>query len=249
MKIYTDYEDFRNSRLCSVAVAVIGAAGVGAAATAYSANKASDAQQAAAAQAAATAQKQYQQTRTDLSPYRDLGQGASTQLTDQLPFLTSPIVMDQATLEQTPGYQFTKTQGLKAVQNSAAARGLGVSGAALKGAANFVTGLADNTYQTQFNLENTNRTNTFNRLQALVSTGENAAAQTGVLGANAANTTAGAQIGAGNAAAAGYNQIGAGVTGFANNVGGYYAAKGLYGNPSSNANFSNGTLNNMPTDI
>lgn len=56
----------------------------------------------------------------------------------------------QAELEATPGYQFAKSQGLQATQNSAAARGLGVSGAALKGAATFATGLADNTYGAQF---------------------------------------------------------------------------------------------------
>lgn len=61
-----------------------------------------------------------------------------------------PPRMTQAELEQTPGYQFTRQQGLQAVQNSAAARGLGVSGAALKGAATFATGLADSTYQQQF---------------------------------------------------------------------------------------------------
>ncbi len=62
-----------------------------------------------------------------------------------------PGRMDEATLRQTPGYQFALSQGLQATQNSAAARGLGVSGAALKGAATFATGLADNTYQQQFN--------------------------------------------------------------------------------------------------
>lgn len=61
-----------------------------------------------------------------------------------------PPRMTQAELEQTPGYQFARSQGLQSVQNSAAARGLGVSGAAMKGAATFATGLADNTYQAQF---------------------------------------------------------------------------------------------------
>ena len=61
-----------------------------------------------------------------------------------------PTRMDQATLEATPGYQFALSQGLKSVQNSASARGLGVSGAAMKGAADYATGLADNTYQKQF---------------------------------------------------------------------------------------------------
>lgn len=54
-----------------------------------------------------------------------------------------------ATLAQTPGYAFTLDQGLKATQNSYAAQGLGSSGAALKGAATFATGLASQTYEQQ----------------------------------------------------------------------------------------------------
>jgi hypothetical protein len=95
--------------------------------------------------------------------------------------LTAPINMTQAQLEQTPGWQFTNYQGQKAVQNAASARGLGVSGAALKGAANFATGLADQTYKTQFDIANTNQTNAYNRLKSLVDVGENASAQTGTL--------------------------------------------------------------------
>jgi hypothetical protein len=56
-----------------------------------------------------------------------------------------------AGLAQTPGYQFTLHQGLQATQNAAAARGLGVSGAALKGADTFATGLASQTYNQQLN--------------------------------------------------------------------------------------------------
>ena len=59
----------------------------------------------------------------------------------------NPINMTQAELEATPGYQFTRNQGLKAVQNSAAARGLGSSGMAQRGAAEYATGLADTTWQ------------------------------------------------------------------------------------------------------
>jgi hypothetical protein len=69
-----------------------------------------------------------------------------------IPIASAPGQMTQAELAATPGYQFTLNQGLQAVQNSAAAKGLGVSGAALKGAADYATGLADSTYQTQFNI-------------------------------------------------------------------------------------------------
>lgn len=230
-------------------------------------DKASGIYKTAADQSIAMQQGQYQQNRADLSPYRDAGVNANNQLQAQLPFLTAPIVMDQAALEKTPGYQFNLTQGLKAVQNSAAARGLGTSGAALKGASTFATGLADSTYQNQFNNANTNNTNTYNRLKGLVDTGETAAAQTSAFGTQAALTsgqsalagatgqgnalmsaasgTGAAYTGVGNAQAQGYTNIGnaqatasnatgGAISGFANNVAGYAAYKGLYGNTSSN---------------
>lgn len=211
-----------------VATAVIGGALVGAGATIYASGKASDAQRDAANTAASTSMGQYNQTRADLLPYNTAGQDALKQLQDAN-YYADPIVMNQAELEKTPGYQFNLTQGLKAVQNAAAARGLGVSGAALKGASAFATSLADNTYQNQFNNANINKTNAYNRLQTIVSGGQNAAAQTGNAGTAAANTAVAAQIGAGNAAAAGWNAAGGAINNAANNIGGYYAYKGLYG--------------------
>lgn len=249
----TNFEDLINSYCCNawVATAIVGSAVIGAATTAYTSSKAADAQVAATNKASDTqlqlgresnalVQKQYDTTREDLAPYRTAGSENLTELQKRLPFLTSPITMDQATLEQTPGYQFTKTQGEKAVQNSVAARGLGVSGAALKGASTFATGLANQTYKDQFALENTNRQNAYDRLMGLISTGEGAAAQTGVIGSKAAstqagvNTTVGGQVGGnivggGNAQAAAYNTTGQAFTNSANNIAGYAAYKGLYG--------------------
>ena len=218
-----------------VAVAVIGAGAVGAASTAYSANKAAKAQTDAANKAADISMSMYDTTRGDLSPYRDIGGQAATDMSRRLADLTAPIVMDQATLEKTPGYQFTKEQGLKAVQNSAAARGLGTSGAALKGAATFATGLANNTYQNQFANAVTNQTNAYNRLKGLIDVGENASAQTGTFGQGAANTAASAAVGAGNAQANAANATGNAITGALNNTGAYLA-KSLYGGGSALSN-------------
>ncbi len=193
-----------------VAVAIVGAAAAslgGAAITAGAASDAADAQTAAANQANATQQQQYNQTRNDLLPYQQAGQVAAGQLNDSR--FTDPIKMDQATLEATPGYQFNLEQGLKSVQNSAAARGLGTSGAAFKGAASYATGLADNTYQNQFNNANTNITNAYNRLRSTAGLGESAAAKTGDLGQSSANAQSSATIGAGNAQAAAANATGA----------------------------------------
>lgn len=227
---YIDYEDFMEGNRCNafVATAIIGAGALAAGATIYASSKASAAQQNAANTAANTAQGFYNTTRGDLADYQAAGQDATKKLQDAN-YYTDPIVMDQATLEQTPGYEFTKTQGLKATQNAAAARGLGVSGAALKGAATFATGLADNTYKTQFDIANINKTNAYNRLKGIIDVGENAAAKTGSTGAILAPTITGAQLSVGNAAATGYNTAAGGVSNFANNVGSYAVYKGLYG--------------------
>lgn len=63
---------------------------------------------------------------------------------------TFQLPSNLALLAQTPGYQFTLQQGLEATQNGFAAQGLGTSGAALKGAANYAENLASTTYQQQF---------------------------------------------------------------------------------------------------
>lgn len=216
-----------------VATAVIGAGVLGAGATIYGASKASDAQTSAAKTAADTSLSMYNTTRGDLSPYRDIGSTAAGQLTNRLSELTSPITVDPNQLENSDYYKFASTQGQKAVTNSAAARGLGTSGAALKGAASFAKGLATDTYQTAFNMAQTNQSNAYNRLKSLVDTGENASAQTGSAGVSAANTAAGAQIGAGNAQAAASNATGSSLSNLSNNLSGYAMYKGLYGNSGS----------------
>ncbi len=229
-----------------VATAIIGGAVVGGVAQAYAANKASSAQVAASNKAADTTLGMYNTTRGDLAPYRQLGQTASDDLTNRLPFLTSPIVMDQAALEQTPGYKFNVSQGLKATQNSAAARGLGSSGAALKGAAVFGVNTANTLYKDQFDLENTNRTNAFNRLSSLIGTGAGAAAGGGTIGQAAAGQAASAQVGAGNAQAAGINAIGTAVGNVGNAAAGYGLYKGLYGD---NFGSSGGAVANNKTGL
>ena len=185
-----------------VAVAVIGAATIGAVATSSAANSASKAETNAANQANATESAQYQQTRNDLMPYQTAGQSDLTQYNNLIGTGSGGSGAMQSTLAQTPGYQFTLSQGLKAAQNSAAARGLGVSGAAYKGATNYAGGLADQTYQNQVG-------NALTGAQL----GENAAAQTGSYGVQIANQIGNNTTSAGNAQAAssiaGGNAIGA----------------------------------------
>jgi len=233
-----------HSMVCHIATAIIGSAVVGAgasvagsAAQSKATSKASKGQQDAQKYAADIQKEMYDTTRKDLLPYNEAGQAATTQLSNRLTNLTSPIIMDQSTLEQTPGYQFNLTQGLKSVQNSAAARGLGTSGAALKGAAAYATGLADSTYQNQFNNAVTNQTNAYNRLMGVSTLGESAAAQTGAYGtqtgANIGNGAIQTAANVGNNTIQGANATAAGYTGVANSltngINGYMTYKGLYG--------------------
>lgn len=209
-----------------VATAIIGSAVVGAGASIAGAS----AQKSATDKASNTQEKMYQQTRADLLPYNTSGQNALNTLNGQLPTLTSPITMDQATLQRTPGYQFNLTQGLKSVQNGAAARGLGNSGAAMKGAASYATGLADSTYQNQFNNANINQTNAYNRLMGISQLGENAAAQTGAYGTQTAQNIGNNTIQGGNATAAGYLGAANSLSNGVNNYLMYNAlTNGLYG--------------------
>jgi hypothetical protein len=205
----------------------------------------------AAEKAAELQHEQYLQTRADLLPYNTAGQsvlGDLTTLAKSGPYgggtnylamaeANLPMNMTQEQLEKTPGYQFNLSQGLKATQSAAAARGLGVSGAALKGAATYATGLADSTYQNQFanaqqrfsdilNLntgQQANLTNQYNRLAGVATLGENAAAQTGVAGTAAANAAGNYTTQAGLANAAGFTGASNALTGGINNYLAYNA--------------------------
>ena len=218
-----------------VAAAAAAVAGVaGSAIQADAAGSAADKQAAASNNAARMSQANADRTREDLAVYRDsgsqalqalmaaLGLGPGTNLlasngVNGLAFHPAggeTFTPDQATLEATPGYKFTRDQGLQAVANSNAAKGLGVSGAAMKGAAQYATGLADNTLKTQQqifqdNLNNQrtifqgNLSNILGSLSGVATMGQNAAVQTGQSSTANINSANAASIGAANAQASG----------------------------------------------
>jgi hypothetical protein len=225
-----------------IAAVAAGAAVASAGSSIYGASQAGK----GAKDAANLQQQQFQTTRGDLFDYNQTGQNAllgaqaiaGSGPTGGGPDYTSlaynqylPPQMTEAQLQQTPGYQFTLDQGLKATQSAAAARGLGVSGSALKGAGTYATGLADKTYLDQFNVaqqrfgdvlnlntaQQGNLQAQFGRYQSLATIGENAAAQTGAAGTSAASTGGNYLNQAGLAQAAGTTGVSNAVTGAANN--------------------------------
>jgi len=140
--------------------------------------------------------------------------------------------------EQDPGYAFRMSEGLKALDRTAAARGGMLSGAALRGATRYGQDMASQEYQNAYNRYQTNRAGILNPLQSLSGQGQTTANTLGAAGQQYATNAGNAYMNAGNAAASGYvgsanawNQALGGATnalgqGFAN----YYA-----GRPANNA--------------
>lgn len=142
-----------------------------------------------------------------LQPYQSVGNNAANMLQNG---------MTQQALEQTPGYQFTRQQGLESVASNASARGLANSGAMQKGIANFVTGLADNTYNTRFNETNALLGTGFAANQAAGNNTINTTTNAGQIRMSGANGNMAGLNAQGNALAAGItgagNAIGQGIT-------------------------------------
>ena len=202
----------------SVSIPVAAAAGVGGAVLSSNAAKSAASTQAQAATTAAqAAENQYNQTRTDLQPFTTAGTNALGTLETTLGLPggngTNALTANglsgltfqptQAQLAATPGYQFDLNQGIQAAQNSNSATGNGVSGNALKGAAAFATGLANNTLTTQQGIFQQNLGNVLNPLTNLVNVGQNAAATTGQQGIQATQNANALNVGGANALAAG----------------------------------------------
>lgn len=156
-------------------------------------------------QAAQTEQTAQNQMMALAQPYAKAGQSAEGNIINQLTSGQLGVAppMTGAGLTQMPGYKFTLQQGLLSTQNAAAARGLGVSGAALMGAANYATGAASSNYQQYYNDYWANQQNRYNMLAGLMTTGENAAVGAGSNLVNSAANIGSSQAAAANATAAG----------------------------------------------
>lgn len=114
-----------------------------------------------------------------------------------------------ADFQQDPGYAFRLSEGLKALDRQAAARGGLMSGAALKAASRYGQDIGSQEYGNAYNRYQTNRANQLNPLGSLMQSGQaavnNQATAAGTYGTNAGNlmmqggqSIAAGQLGAGN---------------------------------------------------
>ena len=104
---------------------------------------------------------------------------------------------------QDPGYAFRMSEGMKALERSAAARGGLLSGATLKGTQRYGQDLASQEYQNAFNRYQTQRTNTLNPYASLAGVAQSSAntlgQAAGAYGVNAGNIAMAGGANAGNA--------------------------------------------------
>lgn len=184
---------------------MIGATGLGAASQIIAGNKASNAQQKGIEAGIAEQRRQYDTTREDFAPWRTAGTAALGTLTRAYGLDGQPA--DRSTFFTSPGYEFRRDEGIKAVERSAASRGLLKSGAAVKGIERFAEGNAAGEYDSWWN-----------RLAGLAGVGQSAAGSTAQAGMNAANNITNASIAGGNARASSYANTGSAINSGINNV-------------------------------
>jgi hypothetical protein len=170
--------------------------------------------QAAAANYAADLQyKQWQENQANQKPFLEAGYKGENRLLDLLGlsgntgaegYGSAGKNFSLSDFQADPGYAFRMSEGLKALDRTAAARGGLLSGGALKGAERYGQDMASQEYQNAYNRYQTNRSNLLNPLQSLAGQGQTTANTLGTAGANYASNAGNAYMNAGNAAASGY---------------------------------------------
>lgn len=177
----------------------VAAAAVTAGAGLASSSKASKGQQKAADAALEEQRRQYDLARNDQAPWREAGQNALASLTN-----LSGQFGKVPTAEEVmagPGYQFGLSQGLDAIQGTAAANGGLYSGATGKALTRFGNDYATSKFNDAFNQKQAAESSIWNRYAGLAGIGQSATNQLAQLGQNYANQAG--QIGMNNANAQG----------------------------------------------
>jgi hypothetical protein len=162
------------------------------------AKKGAEEQAGAIDRASALSNAQYYQTREDQMPFLEAGKGALNKL---IPLASNYTPFDYNAMTADPGYGFRLSEGQKALERSAAARGGLISGSALKAATRYGQDMGSQEYTNAFNRYQTERNAQLNPLQSLAGMGQTTATNLGSMGAaNAANmgnyATSGAAVNA-----------------------------------------------------
>jgi len=199
-----------------VATAVVSSAVIGAS-TAKSAAKT---QAGAAQQASDVQQRQYEQTREDQAPYREAGYNALANLQRTAGNVPAAFKFGAGDYQADPGYAFRLSEGQKALDRQAAARGGLISGGALKAAQRYGQemgsqefGNAYNRALTSYNTDVARENQLYNRQAGLAGIGQTSTNLVGQAGQNYATNVGNLMTGAGAAQAAGQVGMANAITG------------------------------------
>jgi len=179
-----------------IPAAIFGSSLLGASA----ASKAADTQAGAADRAAELQYKMYQENVQRQQPFLEAGVGALNKLTAAADY--KPFGMDQYKAD--PGYAFRLSEGQKALDRQAAARGGLISGGALKAATRYGQDMGSQEYMNAFNRYQTERAALLNPLQSLAGVGQTTASNLGSAGQSYGAGAGEAYMGGANARASGY---------------------------------------------
>lgn len=176
----------------------------------------------------------YDQQRGDTQAWRTAGEQALPKLNtfeqDNPVYKPDPFKFETTGANADPSYNFRLNEGMKALQASAAAKGMLRSGNTLQGITDYAQGAASQEYSNAFsryqadtmnkyNMSNANRGQNLNRLQSLAGVGQTAVGQLGNAGQNYGSSAnqAGQSYAnnAGNLMASGANAQGQGAMGAA----------------------------------
>jgi hypothetical protein len=179
----------------------------------YGSSQAAKAQKSAANRAADTQREIFERQVELQEPFREAGLTAQNRLMTLLGLGGEAGAADygryardfgMSDFEADPGYGFRMSEGMKALERSAAARGGLLSGTTLRGVQRFGQDLASQEYQNAFNRYQISRAGQLNPLQSLMGAGQTGTnVLTGAAGEMGRGVAA-AQQGAGAARASGY---------------------------------------------
>jgi hypothetical protein len=177
------------------------------------AKKAARVQEQAARDATAAQQRMFEEQKALQEPFRQGGLTAQQEIMQLLGIGGDKTAAGYGSLgkafgteqfQQDPGYAFRQSEGMKALERSAAARGNLLSGSAMKGIQRFGQDLASQEYQNAFNRYQVERAAKLNPLQSLMGSGQSSAnVLTGAAG-QLGQGLAGSELAAGQARASGY---------------------------------------------
>lgn len=198
------------------ATAILGAGLLGAAAS----KSAAKTQAGAAQQAADVQRSQFEQTRADQAPYREAGYNALANLQRTAGNVPGAFKFGMDQFQQDPGYAFRLSEGQKALDRQAAARGGLISGGALKAATRYGQDMGSQEYTNAFNRALTGyntdvarENQLYNRQAALAGIGQTSTNLVGQAGQNYATNVGNLMTGAGAANAAGQVGMANAITG------------------------------------